>query len=156
MTTFREMPNSILRWIKRPPQLAYALGLGPLIGRLVLLLTTTGRVTGKARVTPLQYEEIGGNILVGAVRGLRSDWVRNILANPEVIVRVKSRRFQGKAEVITDPEAVADFLQVRLEHRPRMVAAMLKADGIPPHPDRSQLLQYAANSVVVIIQPLPG
>jgi len=34
----------------------YAVGLGPVVGRLVLLLTTTGRKTGLPRVTPLQYE----------------------------------------------------------------------------------------------------
>jgi len=35
----------------------YALGLGRLIGRLILLLTTTGRKSGLPRVTPLQYSE---------------------------------------------------------------------------------------------------
>lgn len=48
----------------------YALGLGPLIGQIVLLLTTTGRKSGKYRVTPLQYEEIDGIYYLGASRGL--------------------------------------------------------------------------------------
>ena len=34
----------------------YKMGLGSIIGHLVLLLTTSGRKTGKRRVTPLQYE----------------------------------------------------------------------------------------------------
>ena len=42
----------------RPPdariiKALYALGLGRLIGRLILLLTTTGRKSGLPRVTPL-------------------------------------------------------------------------------------------------------
>ena len=153
MPKFQELPKSVFRLIKRPPQLAYALGLGPLIGRLILLLTTTGRVSGKPRVTPLQYELIGDTIVVGAARGLSSDWVRNLLAYPEVDVRVKSRRFEARAEVIRDPGEIADFLEVRLERRPRMMAAMLKADGIPPQPSRAQLLGYAAKIVVVKLHP---
>ena len=153
MPKFRDLPKSIFRLIKRPPQVAYALGFGALIGRLVLLLTTTGRVTGKLRVTPLQYEQVGDTILVGAARGLSSDWVRNLLANPEVDVRVKSERFRARAEVICDPEEIVEFLEVRLERRPRMMGAMLKADGIPPQPSRAQLLGYAAKIVVVKLHP---
>jgi len=49
----------------RPPpahfiKTLYAIGLGPLVGRLILLLTTTGRKTGLARTMPLQYEEVDG------------------------------------------------------------------------------------------------
>jgi hypothetical protein len=47
----------------RPPHLStitalYAAGLGRLIGRIVLLLTITGRISGLPRVTSLHYEEI--------------------------------------------------------------------------------------------------
>jgi deazaflavin-dependent oxidoreductase (nitroreductase family) len=153
MAKFHQLPKTIFRIIKRPPQVAYALGLGPLIGRLILLLTTTGRVTGKPRVTPLQYEIDGGVMFVGAARGLKSDWVRNILVNPLVEVRVRSRRFQGTAEVITDSTKIADYLEMRLKNHPRMVAAMLKADGIPSKPTRVQLEDYAAQIALVAIHP---
>ena len=45
--------------IQKIHRVLYAIGLGPLIGRIILLLTTTGRKSGKKRVTPLQYEKIG-------------------------------------------------------------------------------------------------
>lgn len=48
--------RAFYRLAKWPPQILCALGLGPLIGRLILLLTTTGRKSGRPRVTPLQYE----------------------------------------------------------------------------------------------------
>lgn len=154
MAKFNQMPRRFFRWIKRPPQIAYALGLGPLMGRLVLLLTTTGRVTGKARVTPLQYEKLGDVFYIGSARGLKSDWVKNILANPLVHIRVKSRNFPGTAEVITDPTEIADYLEMRLKNHPRMVGAMLKADGISSKPDRSQLEEYAQKIVVVSVRPV--
>jgi deazaflavin-dependent oxidoreductase (nitroreductase family) len=136
-----------------PPRVAYAIGLGPLIGRHVLLLTTTGRKSGSPRVTPLQYEEIDGIFYVGSARGDKSDWYRNILANPKVEVRVKSHRFVGMAEAIDDVERVADFLEIRIARNPRMMENLFRFVGLPREPSRSQLEGYAANRTVVMIHP---
>ena len=95
-------------------------------------------------MTPLQYEDIDGVIYVGAARGRRTDWVRNLVANPQFEVRVGSRWFRGTAEVISDPEQIADFLEVRLQRHPRMIGLMLRAQGLPARPERSQLEEYAA------------
>jgi deazaflavin-dependent oxidoreductase (nitroreductase family) len=131
----------------------YALGLGPLLGRLVLLLTTTGRKTGKRHVTPLQYEEIDGLIYVASARGQEADWFQNIRADPRVVVQVKSSRFEGVAEPVTDPARIADFLQIRLRRHPRMIAAMLRSEGLPPRPSREQLEAYARGRAMVIVRP---
>ena len=149
---FRRLPVNVWRLLKLP-RLWYALGLGPVIGWLVLLLTTTGRKTGLPRVTPLQYEEQDGVIYVASARGRQADWFRNILANPRVEIRVKARRFYGQAEPITDPARVADFLELRLEHHPRMMGAMLRGEGLAARPDRAQLEKFAAKIAVVAIRP---
>ncbi|MBN1221037.1 MAG: nitroreductase family deazaflavin-dependent oxidoreductase [Anaerolineae bacterium] len=143
-----------LRTLKYPPQLVYALGLGPIYGRLVLLLTTIGRKSGQPRVTPLQYEEIDGIIYVAAARGQQADWFRNIVANPKVEVRVKDKYFHGLAEPITDPARIADFLELRFERHPWMLRAMFRAQGWSSRPNRGQLEQYAANRAMVVIRPV--
>jgi deazaflavin-dependent oxidoreductase (nitroreductase family) len=134
----------------------YALGLGPVVGRLILLLTTTGRKTGRRRVTALQYEELDGAYLLGSSRGMQADWVRNLVARPEVEVRVRSRRFRGRAEAITDPDRITDFLELRLKRHPRMVSRILQIEGFPARPTRPQLLAYASHLALVIICPLAG
>jgi deazaflavin-dependent oxidoreductase (nitroreductase family) len=151
---FASLPKPILRLLKYPPRLAYALGLGPWIGRLVLLLTTTGRKSGLPRVTPLQYEEIDGDIYIGSARGAQADWFRNIQANPQVEIRVKSRHLRGTAEAIRDPQRIADFLAVRLERHPRMIGGMLRAEGLTDKPTREQLIAYAHNRALVKITAL--
>jgi deazaflavin-dependent oxidoreductase (nitroreductase family) len=152
-STFTSAPKFLLRLIHYPPRIAYALGLGPLIGRLVLLLTTTGGKSGKPRVVPLQYEEIGGKICLGSSRGMQADWVRNILAHPRVAVRLKARRFAGTAEVVTDAERIADFLEVRLRRHPRMVGMLMKSEGLAQTPARADLLKYAGQLALVVIVP---
>jgi deazaflavin-dependent oxidoreductase (nitroreductase family) len=147
------VPSFVWRLLRLPPRVAYALGLGSLIGRLVLLLTTTGRKSGLPRITSLQYEEIDGSIAIGSARGQEADWFKNIVANPHVEVRVKGRRFQGTAEPVTDLTRIADFLEVRLERRPRMIGAMLRAEGLPAQPDRTHLEALAARLAMVVIRP---
>lgn len=151
-----QFSRKLLRWIKRPPQILYALGFGHLYGRVVLLLTTTGRKSGLPRVTPLQYEEIDGEIYVASALGDRADWFRNIEADPAVEVRVRSHRFSGMAEAVTDRDRVADFLEYRLRNHPRMVGAIMRRGGLPPHPDRADLERYAERRALVIIRPAPA
>ncbi len=144
-----------MKYIQRIHRLLYAIGLGPLIGRIILLLTTTGRRSGKKRVTPLQYEEVNGDVYLGAARGLKADWVRNIQADPQVEVRLKSRQFCGTAEVVTDPSRIADFLEIRLERYPQMIGLMMeKVHHLPRHPSRSQLEELAKTEALVVIRPV--
>ena len=143
-----------MKHIQKLHRVFYALGMGPFIGKLILLLTTTGRKTGLKRITPLQYEEIDGKYYLGAARGLKADWVRNIQANPQVEIRVKSLNFQGQAEVVTDPARFADFVEVRLQRHPFMVGTVLqKAHGLPKLPSREQLEKLAENEALVIVTP---
>jgi len=150
------MKKTRWRWI-RPAQYIhralYAIGFGPILGRIILLLTTTGRKSGKRRVTPVQYEEIDGILYIGSARGPKADWVRNITADPCVEVQVKNKRFHARGELITDPLRVADYLQTRLERHPRMVGAMMKIHHLPPAPSRLQLEELGKSLVVVAIKP---
>jgi deazaflavin-dependent oxidoreductase (nitroreductase family) len=66
----------------------------------VLLLTTTGRRTGKKRTTPLIYvpaDELG---LVASNSGAKSDpfWYRNLLANPHATVTLGRKTWSVVAE----------------------------------------------------------
>jgi deazaflavin-dependent oxidoreductase (nitroreductase family) len=155
MAGAQQRRKAFYRFSKKPPQVLYALGLGPLIGRVILLLTTTGRRSNLPRVTPLQYEEIEGQVIVASASGLKADWVRNILANPRVEVRIGRRRFTGRADVNTDPARIADFIEYRIAHHPRMIRAIMHSDGLPTRPTRAQLEHYASRLALVTITPQP-
>lgn len=132
----------------------YDHGFGPWLGRLILVLTTTGRVSGLPRRTPLQYEEVDGKIVVASGWGTRSDWYRNLQAHPAVEVCIGRRRFRAVAQPVSDPARIAEFLELRLARHPRMIGRILKAEGLPARPSREQLLEYAAGRGMVILEPL--
>jgi deazaflavin-dependent oxidoreductase (nitroreductase family) len=84
---------------------------GKVAGRMgkapVLLLTTTGRRSGKRRTTPLLYLEDGGAYAVVASVGgapRHPAWFHNLVANPAVDVEVGRARERRRARVTTDEE----------------------------------------------------
>jgi deazaflavin-dependent oxidoreductase (nitroreductase family) len=140
--------------IQKIHRVLYAIGFGPLIGGFILLLATTGRRSGKKRVTPLQYEKIGADYYLGAARGINADWVRNIQSDPKVEIRVGAKKINGVAEVVTDPSRFADFIELRLERHPRMIGfIMKKAHNLPKCPTRAQLEGIAVTEAFVIVRP---
>ncbi len=135
----------------------YSIGLGPIIGRIILLLTTTGRKSGQKRITPLQYEEIEGKFYLGSARGIHADWYKNIAADPKVELRVKNLRFHGTAELVTNPSRIADFLETRLARHPFMIGLLMqKMHGLPKKPSRDQLEKLASSEAMVVVTRADG
>ncbi len=78
--------------------------LGPLPN---LLLTTTGRRTGKPRTTVLTYIRADGLLaLIASNFGSRTapQWYRNLDAHPGAVVRLKRRRWRVRARPATADE----------------------------------------------------
>ena len=67
-------------------------------------LTTTGRVTGKLHEIEIWFG-INDNILyLLAGGGDKSDWVKNLLKNPSVTVRIAQHTFTGIARLVTEEQ----------------------------------------------------
>ncbi len=80
---------------------------GKFRGAPLVLLTTTGRKTGKSRTCPLLAVKDGDSFVLTASHGGHDDhpgWYLNLLANPDVIVQDGDRKVRGRARVTTDPE----------------------------------------------------
>jgi deazaflavin-dependent oxidoreductase (nitroreductase family) len=76
-------------------------------GTTVLLLTYTGRRTGKKRTTPLIYQEHDGDVLVVASAGGTPDhpqWYKSLQANPDAQVQIRGDRFDVRARTATPEE----------------------------------------------------
>ncbi|WP_238007804.1 nitroreductase/quinone reductase family protein [Dactylosporangium sp. AC04546] len=76
-------------------------------GRQLLLLTTTGRRSGRPHTTPMMFVRLDDRLLViasnaGAVE--HPDWYRNLAADPAVTVEVDGEEFAATAR----PAAGAD------------------------------------------------
>jgi deazaflavin-dependent oxidoreductase (nitroreductase family) len=76
-------------------------------GTTTLLLTTTGRRSGKSYTTPLIYRLDGPNPVVVASQGgspAHPDWYLNLVANPDVRVQIKGEKFSARARTAEGTE----------------------------------------------------
>ena len=81
--------------------------LGQVAGMPVLLLTTTGRRSGRARTTPLTYFEDGNRLVVVASNGGEDSppaWWLNLEAHPEATIAIGTRSLCVTARAATQVE----------------------------------------------------
>lgn len=79
-------------------------------GTVTLLLTTTGRRSGKERTTPLIYQTEGdAYIVVASLGGADHNplWYENLTTDPKVKVQVKGDKFTARARTATPEEKPA-------------------------------------------------
>lgn len=79
-------------------------------GVRTLLLTTTGRNTGKPLQLPLIYEMDGDNYVVVASKGGADDhpaWYKNLVQEPEVDLQVGPKKFRALARTASAKEKPA-------------------------------------------------
>ena len=72
-----------------------------------LMLTTTGRLTGKARTTPVMYVHKNNEYLIAASDGGSNQnptWVSNINSKPEAIIEVNGKTINVKAVITSGDE----------------------------------------------------
>ena len=67
-------------------------------------LTTTGRVSGAAREIEIWFGLEGDTLYMLSGGGERSNWVRNLIREPAVTVRIGDVTLPGRARIVTDPD----------------------------------------------------
>jgi deazaflavin-dependent oxidoreductase (nitroreductase family) len=110
-------------------------------------LTTTGRRSGRPHVIEIWYGERDGVIYLLSGGGTRSDWVRNLLADPHVQVRLGGPR-QRTAE-----GAVGATARLVADPAEDEVARRLLAGKYQGWTEGRQLSEWARTAVVVAVEP---
>jgi deazaflavin-dependent oxidoreductase (nitroreductase family) len=112
----------------------------------ILLITFTGRRSGKTYSTPVSYTRHNGELLVFT----HGTWWKNLRGGAEVKVRVQGKELQGRAEPIDgDAAAIAEGLALHLRHVPgdaRFYHVRIDANGVPDAGD----IQRAVGGTVMI------
>jgi proline iminopeptidase len=76
-------------------------------GTTILLLSTTGRVSGEERTTPLIYRADGETWVVVASKGgarQHPDWYKNLEADPDATIQVKRELIPVRADTARGAE----------------------------------------------------
>ncbi len=127
--------------MRRPPRLAYkvlnptfkTLLRSPLHGLLsgrLMVLTFTGRKSGKRFSIPVGYVQTDDTLLIAT----ESAWSKNLHGDVPVRVRLRGRERAGLADVIADEEVMREKYRVMLAAGPQLgqiIGIRLDANGEP-------------------------
>jgi deazaflavin-dependent oxidoreductase (nitroreductase family) len=93
-----------MRWLLHMPVTFYRLGLGAVLDSIhLMVLTTWGRSSKLPRHSALEYRAHGSKVYIVAAWGKRSQWYRNLKAQPVVRVSRGWHSYSAEAVDVTDP-----------------------------------------------------
>lgn len=102
----RRIVRALQKYVLNPPiKLLFAIGIVP---PGYALLETVGRKSGKARRTPVGDGQVNGRLWIVAEHGMEAGYVRNIVDNPRVRVKLRqglrARWRTGRANLLPDDD----------------------------------------------------
>ena len=112
----------------------------------MMLITVTGRRTGRRITTPVNYVREGDTLWIISRRSRR--WWRNIEASPAVQLRLHGKEVPATAELVLDEKSVASGVGVYVRNLPMAARALrVKLDnGVPNALD----LEHAAKEHLLV------
>jgi deazaflavin-dependent oxidoreductase (nitroreductase family) len=100
--------NSAMKFVLRSP-------MHGMVSKSILLITFTGRKSGKTYTTPVSYSQSDDQVTIFT----HADWWKNLRSGASVTLRIQGRELQGLAEpVARDKQAVAAGLMAHLRKVP--------------------------------------
>lgn len=126
------------RWARmlfRTPLIAWRLGLGPITGKLFLVLTTTGRKSRLPRYTMVEFYTLKGVKYVTCAFGARAQYYLNIVADPRVTVQTADGTESALATRVTDDDELLAVYELFKRRDPPLLLWYLNSLGIKPAAD---------------------
>lgn len=119
-----------MRVMNRLPMLLLKSPVHGIVSRKLLLLTFTGRTSGKQYTLPVGYAREGDTVLIGAA----GPWWKNLRGGARVSVLLRGRERTGSADAVTDQAAMAPLYRTLLAQNPthgRFVSIRREHDRMP-------------------------
>ena len=117
-----------------------------MVSKTVLLISFTGRKSGKTYTTPVSYSQCNDQVTIFS----HADWWKNLSGGAPVVLRIQGRELKGLAEpVVEDKQAIAAGLIAHL----RKVPSDARYYGVTfdDHKDpRAEEVEKAVQTVVMI------
>lgn len=112
-------PRSAVRALQRLPICFYWAGLGGLFGDRLVLLYHHGRKSGRLRGTVLEVirRDEGTDIyFVASGWGERPQWVRNVMARPDIVIQIGRRMVSATAARLPTDQAAEEIARYARRH----------------------------------------
>lgn len=136
----RKIYNPIIGWLLRTP-------LHGLMSESVMLITFTGRKSGKTYTTPVNYSQDGDVLTIVSFR--RRTWWRNLRDGAPISVRLRGQDLAATGHVIEDDAGVTEALVAYLQRMPRYARYFQVALDPDGQPNPEDVARAARDRVMV-------
>lgn len=138
----RRIPRPVFKVVNRVMRRILSLPFPTPPGRRLMLVYLTGRKTGRHYRQPVSYVRHDGTLLTPG----GGNWKRNLNPGKPALLRVNGRDVTAIAEIVTDPDTIAELYAVMVAGNP-VVARM---SGLGVSPDRDRIEQALAYGFVIV------
>lgn len=138
---WEKLYNPMVIWLLRSP-------FHSLIDKSTVLITFTGRKSGKTYTIPISYVRDGDTLMMISRR--KHNWWKNFRGGIQVTLCLQGRTLKARGEVSTDAETVANKLLLFLRRFPgyqRLMHMKLAANCQPEDPEAFQ--RFVEDMVIV-------
>ncbi len=145
-----------MNWQKLYNPIVIALLRSPLhslVDEQTMVITVTGRKSGKRYTLPVSYIRDGETLLVISQKD--RTWWKNLRNGAQITVFLQGHALQARGETLTDTDMAANILLLILRQVPvyqRLLHLPLDATGQPEHPEA--LTRLAQDHVIVRMREL--
>jgi deazaflavin-dependent oxidoreductase (nitroreductase family) len=157
MSAFDKRPDRLLKFFFRVPVWVHKMGFGGwerLVGAQWMLITTTGRKTGKRRevmVDVMDYDKTTDTYYIEAAYGARADWYKNMQSNPIFEAQVGRRKFNARAGALSN-EGAGEMLVQFYRRKPAYTRSVMAMVGVK-FKDEDELRAIAKNLTLLAVKP---
>lgn len=157
-TTFQPNPTGLMAYPSRgsvnriffkAPLIFWRMGLGPVLGQSMVILTTWGRKSHQPRHTALSYIILNGILYLVPGWPEQADWYQNLQADPHVTVQLGEGYYHATARQVTEEAEFAAVAQELLEYGDVFLRPWLASLQIEP-----ELEDLVANRARVVMLAL--
>lgn len=99
---FIRLQNPMMKWLLGSPLHFFTSG-------MFMLITFTGRKSGKTYMTPVQYKQDGNSLYV--ITSAEYVWWKNLRGGADVKLRLRGKDVYARAETSSDPEIIAAVIE---------------------------------------------
>jgi deazaflavin-dependent oxidoreductase (nitroreductase family) len=135
----------------RAPMLLWRLGLGPVVGRVIMVITTTGHKSKLPRHNMAEYYSLNGQKYTICAYGPKAAWYKNIQADPRVTVQTAEGTQSMKAVRVTGDQELLQVVELFNRRNALLTGLYLESLGIKA--DRSDLLEKKDRLYVLRFDP---
>lgn len=112
------------------PIYAWRLGLGPLVGKYIMIVTQINHKTGNPVKTALEFFELNGIKYVSNLAGCQQPWYRNLMANPRVTIQTADGTEQMVAVTVEQDDEMIQIIEWLLNRNAKAINQYMTANNL--------------------------